>query len=113
MRKRKEKHHHTYIFEGVDILGCTANIEVEYTTEVVDNGIGAYEFWGTDYTDTQLEHETIEAAVVYLWWCADEGEQSDWATGEVITDDARAFVDAAVSYVEANHEVLDKEANSL
>jgi hypothetical protein len=108
---RKEKHHHTHTFEEVDLFGHDAHIEVKYETEIVDNGIGVYEFWGTNYTDIRLEHETQATTVVFVWWENDEGTY--WASGDDMTEEVKRFVDAAIEYVSGEHETLDDKANNV
>lgn len=51
----------TYV--SIPFYGEEVEIEVEVTAELVDNGIGSYEYGGNEGTDTRREWEVISVDI--------------------------------------------------
>ena len=66
--------------EIVDLI----NSETDY--EMVDNGIGHYEFWGTDYNDVRIEPELKTKPVTVIQDASEECILTE-VTGHLDTDE--------------------------
>ena len=57
-----------YLFEEVELNGRFYNVEatIGYDAEMVDNGIGPYEFWGARGVDVQIETEISDSGIVSI-----------------------------------------------
>ena len=63
-----------YLFEEVEKNGKLYSVEatIGYDAEMVDNGIGPYEFWGARGTDVLMEVEIGNSGIISIDKIEDE-----------------------------------------
>lgn len=112
-----ETFHHTFDDAELktDVLGeVWCEIEVEFDAEYVDNGIGWYEFWGTDYRDVQMEYQVGKVHVMKVSFYEGDDEiwrEWEWSTVGPFTQAMQEVIDAAQDFAENDDERLCEIAN--
>ena len=92
MRKRTSSDSFVIEFDEVDFgngfMGC-ATVEFDATLE--DNGIGAYEFWGTPGNHVDMQWEIQDWSIVRFEGWDDDGNEIKWVYGDALDEDTPMF----------------------
>ncbi len=90
------------------------SIDVEFDADYFDNGIGPYEFWGTNYVDTRMEYEVSSVDVLTVSFYEGDDEiwrEWEWSTVGPFTRAVQEVIDAAHDYASDETETLGDVAN--
>lgn len=83
--------------------GQGVTIHYEATYEVVDNGIGAYEYWGSKEVDIQLDTECSDCSLISV---DDENDEDIYDT--LSPEEKKAVEQAASEHAEENRPELEQ-----